>query len=392
LGNTRRSSKSRSTHELATRRGSRVRTNGQVCTCRDGGDDEEYRRLDQTEDSRRKHLSHVSCLDSAHHSLYEQNNFDDVERRRAVDPNAFLPSRYLELQDSQSQKSLAEIYAEDYEKSREKESGRKVTNELDKDLEKKHAEIEELFEELAGKLDALSNARFTPKAVRVPLTLLDYCTLLTNRPSKSAQSIDRNRFESPVNLDGIRSSHYELGFYSPRTGRSLHCGEATHRIGQIYSYSRSKEDTATEGTNREEIGSRQGRQDQGCQTQKARYQGREGEGEGTARWNKGSHGHWKGRKGGERFEETETRRRRWKHGEPYECRTQAVDWACLFFFRSRSLLLHFALHFSSLSSFSGRLIFLLRSGDEASVCPSRAKWTVVRVTQEGVLYRWWQKM
>lgn len=77
-----------------------------------------------------------------------------------------MPSRYLELQDTQSQKSLAEIYAEDYEKSKETEAGRKVSNELDKDLEKKHQEIEDLFEELAGKLDALSNARFTPKAVR----------------------------------------------------------------------------------------------------------------------------------------------------------------------------------------------------------------------------------
>lgn len=110
------------------------------------------------------------------------NNFDDVERRRAVDPNAFLPSRYLELQDSQSQKSLAEIYAEDYEKSREKESGRKVTNELDKDLEKKHAEIEELFDELAGKLDALSNARFTPKAPKASIETV------SNLPSISMES------------------------------------------------------------------------------------------------------------------------------------------------------------------------------------------------------------
>ncbi|GAA5983381.1 hypothetical protein JCM5350_003092 [Sporobolomyces pararoseus] len=110
------------------------------------------------------------------------NNFDDVERRRAVDPNAFLPSRYLELQDTQSQKSLAEIYAEDYEKSKEKEEGRKVTNELDKDLEKKHQEIEDLFEELAGKLDALSNARFTPKAPKATIETV------SNLPSISMES------------------------------------------------------------------------------------------------------------------------------------------------------------------------------------------------------------
>ncbi|CEQ38573.1 SPOSA6832_00018 [Sporobolomyces salmonicolor] len=110
------------------------------------------------------------------------NQFDDVERRRPVDPNAFLPSRYLELQDSQSQKSLAEIYAEEYEQTREKEQGREVAHALDKDLEKKHQEIEELFEELAGKLDALSNARFTPKAPKATITTV------SNLPSVSIES------------------------------------------------------------------------------------------------------------------------------------------------------------------------------------------------------------
>jgi U3 small nucleolar RNA-associated protein MPP10 len=91
------------------------------------------------------------------------NQFDDVVRQRAVDPNAFLPSRFMELQDSKSNKSLAEIYEEDYQTEKAKEEGRKVTHELDADLEKKHQEIEDLFDDLASKLDALSNARFTPK-------------------------------------------------------------------------------------------------------------------------------------------------------------------------------------------------------------------------------------
>ena len=96
-----------------------------------------------------------------------QHNFDDVVRQRAIDPNAFLPSRFMEIQDVKSNKSLAEIYEEDYNTAKEKAAGREVTHELDKDLEKKHDEIEELFEELSGKLDALSNARFTPKPVRI---------------------------------------------------------------------------------------------------------------------------------------------------------------------------------------------------------------------------------
>lgn len=94
------------------------------------------------------------------------HQFDDVERRVAVDPNQFLPSRYIELQDTKSQKSLAEVYEDEFRDQRERELGNDpVVHELDKDLMKRHDEIEALFEDLAARLDALSNAHFTPKAV-----------------------------------------------------------------------------------------------------------------------------------------------------------------------------------------------------------------------------------
>lgn len=76
----------------------------------------------------------------------------------------------MEIQDVKSSKSLAEIYEEDYVQAREKDAGREVVKGVDKDLEKKHLEIEELFEELASRLDALSNARFTPKPVSTLLS------------------------------------------------------------------------------------------------------------------------------------------------------------------------------------------------------------------------------
>ncbi|GAA5912122.1 hypothetical protein JCM6882_003059 [Rhodosporidiobolus microsporus] len=110
------------------------------------------------------------------------NQFDDVERRRPVDPNAFLPSRYMELQDSKSQKSLAEVYEDEFRDAREREQGREVVHELDKDLQKKHDEIEALFEDLAARLDALSNARFTPKAPKATITTV------SNLPSISVES------------------------------------------------------------------------------------------------------------------------------------------------------------------------------------------------------------
>ncbi|GAA5845129.1 hypothetical protein JCM11251_008004 [Rhodosporidiobolus azoricus] len=110
------------------------------------------------------------------------NQFDDVERRRPVDPNAFLPSRYMELQDTKSQKSLAEVYEDEFRDARDREQGREVVNELDKDLQKKHDEIEALFEDLAARLDALSNARFTPKAPKATITTV------SNLPSISVES------------------------------------------------------------------------------------------------------------------------------------------------------------------------------------------------------------
>ncbi|EMS24877.1 U3 small nucleolar RNA-associated protein MPP10 [Rhodotorula toruloides NP11] len=110
------------------------------------------------------------------------NQFDDVERRVAVDPNQFLPSRFMELQDTKSQKSLAEVYEDEFREKRDKDEGREVVHELDKDLQKRHDEIEALFEDLAARLDALSNARFTPKAPKAAITTV------TNLPSISVES------------------------------------------------------------------------------------------------------------------------------------------------------------------------------------------------------------
>ncbi|KAK4050413.1 U3 snoRNP protein [Microbotryomycetes sp. JL201] len=111
-----------------------------------------------------------------------EDNFDDVVRKRPVDPNAFLPSRFIELQDSKSNKSLAEIYEDEYKNSTARENGEQVPNRLDEELEEKHREIEELFEDLASKLDALSNARFTPKPPKAEITTV------SNLPSISMES------------------------------------------------------------------------------------------------------------------------------------------------------------------------------------------------------------
>lgn len=93
-----------------------------------------------------------------------ESQFDDVVRRRPIDDKPFLPSRFFELQDTKSKQSLAEIYEDEYTAA---QTGGVAGEDRDGKLKKEHEEIEKLWEQLSGKLDALCNAHFTPKAVRV---------------------------------------------------------------------------------------------------------------------------------------------------------------------------------------------------------------------------------
>lgn len=91
-----------------------------------------------------------------------QNNFDSTVRVRAYEPTPFLPSRYFDLQDTQSSKSLAQIYEEEYQAAA---TGGKVRDARDEKLQKAHEEIEQLWGEICYKLDALSSLNFVPKQV-----------------------------------------------------------------------------------------------------------------------------------------------------------------------------------------------------------------------------------
>lgn len=88
-------------------------------------------------------------------------DFDDVVRQRAPVDKAFLPSRVFELQDTKSKQSLAEIYEDEY--SAAQTGG--PTDDRDGKLKKEHDELTNLWDSICYKLDALSNAHFTPKQV-----------------------------------------------------------------------------------------------------------------------------------------------------------------------------------------------------------------------------------
>lgn len=89
-------------------------------------------------------------------------------RRRELDDKAFIPSRYFELDNAESSKSLAQIYEDDYKNAA---SGGKIEDARDVKLNKDHEEIEALWGEICYKLDALSNLNFTPKQVSAGVVL-----------------------------------------------------------------------------------------------------------------------------------------------------------------------------------------------------------------------------
>ncbi|CAO3589568.1 unnamed protein product [Absidia cylindrospora] len=90
-----------------------------------------------------------------------EGTYDDVERKADPSARPWLPSKRVELVDTQSKKSLADLYEEEYVK---KSTGDK-SQAKDEALEKEHETIRGMLSGLCEKLDALSNFHFTPKAV-----------------------------------------------------------------------------------------------------------------------------------------------------------------------------------------------------------------------------------
>ncbi|KAN0065833.1 U3 snoRNP protein [Thecaphora frezii] len=102
-----------------------------------------------------------------------EHQFDDVVRRREMEALPFLPSRLLELSDAKSAKSLAELYEEEYQAARGAANGEAPrVAESDAKLQKEHEELTQIFDEVFDKLDALSNAHFTPKAPKATIQTL----------------------------------------------------------------------------------------------------------------------------------------------------------------------------------------------------------------------------
>jgi U3 small nucleolar RNA-associated protein MPP10 len=104
----------------------------------------------------------VQVLEERIKARITEGRFDDVVRIRPMEDKPFLPSRFFELADKKSMQSLAQIYENEFI-ANQNESG--AGDDRDGKLQKEHSEIEQLWESICGKLDALCNAHFMPKQV-----------------------------------------------------------------------------------------------------------------------------------------------------------------------------------------------------------------------------------
>ena len=127
-----------------------------------------------------------------------ENRFDDVIRTRSLEDRPFLPSRIIELQDTKSAQSLAQIYEKDYL------AGEGGPDDRDGRLKREHEEIGQQWENICSKLDALCNAHFVPKQVCPYLFLLQW-----DSNSYAAQGYDFDFFKHRCRIAGICTTNCE---------------------------------------------------------------------------------------------------------------------------------------------------------------------------------------
>jgi len=114
----------------------------------------------------------VAALEERIKARIHEGRFDDVVRRPVGgDTVPLLPSRVVELQDTKSAQSLAQIYEGEYVAAQSGTS----TDDRDGRLRREHDEIARVWEGICAKLDALCNAHYVPKPVRFVFYRVAWC-------------------------------------------------------------------------------------------------------------------------------------------------------------------------------------------------------------------------
>ncbi|KAK9237540.1 Mpp10 protein-domain-containing protein [Lipomyces kononenkoae] len=106
----------------------------------------------------------------------KNNDFNDVARRNPDGIAEFRPSKLVDVDQTKSSKSLAEIYEEEHMREIDPDSHPTVE---DSKLKQAHQEIEELFADITYKLDALSSWHFTPKPAKPSISIVTNAPAIT---------------------------------------------------------------------------------------------------------------------------------------------------------------------------------------------------------------------
>lgn len=97
------------------------------------------------------------------------NDFDDIPRRIPDSLPEFKASKLAEVQETKSQKSLAELYEEDHMR---KENPEAYVSAETEQQNAAHEEIKNLWTDLSRKLDTLSSWTYTPKAPKPAISIV----------------------------------------------------------------------------------------------------------------------------------------------------------------------------------------------------------------------------
>ncbi|KAJ2481557.1 u3 small nucleolar ribonucleoprotein MPP10 [Coemansia sp. RSA 2131] len=94
--------------------------------------------------------------------------WDDVERKKDIQAKPFKPSEFIELNDKQSKKSLAEEYEAEYMAQK---AGDEFVPENDAKLTESHRDVDSQMRNLFTQLDALSHFHFAPRPAAVDIEI-----------------------------------------------------------------------------------------------------------------------------------------------------------------------------------------------------------------------------
>ncbi|CCJ29154.1 unnamed protein product [Pneumocystis jirovecii] len=96
------------------------------------------------------------------------SNFDEIQKVYPKEKKIFNTSKLLEIYDRKNEKSLTEIYEDEYKKKTDPTYLEKE----DQKLNKEHNEIKELFQKAIKKLNSLSNLYYKPKYAKPSLNIV----------------------------------------------------------------------------------------------------------------------------------------------------------------------------------------------------------------------------